>query len=146
MKKILVILLAVMLTMIRTAAPALSESEEEKPMLRMKINDTPVEVDWEDNESVTALKELAVDGLTIRMSMYGGFEQVGAIGESLPSRDEQTSASSGDIVLYSDDQLVVFYGRNAWAYTRLGHIPDKTPEEMRELLGNGDVTITLSME
>ena len=146
MKKILVILLAVMLTMIRTAAPALSESEEEKPMLRMKINDTPVEVDWEDNESVAALKELAADGLTIRMSMYGGFEQVGAIGEYLPSRDEQTSASSGDIVLYSGDQLVVFYGRNAWAYTRLGHITDKTPEEMRELLGNGDVTIILSVE
>ena len=32
----------------------------------------------------------------------------------------------------------------AWAYTRLGKIVDKTPEEMEELLGNGDVTITLS--
>ena len=146
MKKILVILLAVMLTMIRTAAPALSESEEEKPMLRMKINDTPVEVDWEDNESVAALKELAADGLTIRMSMYGGFEQVGPIGRRLPSSDEQTSTSSGDIVLYSGDQLVVFYGSNSWAYTRMGHSTDQTPEQMRELLGNGDVTITLTMD
>jgi hypothetical protein len=39
---------------------------------------------------------------------------------------------------------VVFYGSNTWAYTRLGKIVDKTPEEMEELLGNGDVTITLS--
>ena len=44
-------------------------------------------------------------------------------------------------MLYSGDQLVVFYGSNAWAYTRLGHITDQTPEQMEALLGNGDVTI-----
>ena len=58
----------------------------------------------------------------------------------------QTSTSSGDIVLYSGNQLVVFYGSNSWAYTRLGHITDKTSDEMRMLLSNGDVTITLSVQ
>ena len=120
--------------------------EEEEPMMQMKINDTPVTVAWENNASVSALKELAADGLTIQMSMYGGFEQVGSIGQRLPSSDVQTSTSSGDIVLYSSNQLVVFYGSNSWAYTRLGHITDKTPEEMRTLLSNGDVTITLSVQ
>ena len=120
--------------------------EEEEPMMQMKINDTPVTVAWEDNESVSALKELAANDLTIQMSMYGGFEQVGSIGQRLPSSDVQTSTSSGDIVLYSSNQLVVFYGSNSWAYTRLGHITDKTPEEMRTLLSNGDVTITLSVQ
>ena len=48
----------------------------------------------------------------------------------------------GDIVLYSGNQIVVFYGSNSWAYTRLGHI-DMTQEELTELLGNGDVEITL---
>jgi len=125
----------------------LDESEEEEAsMLQMKINDTPVTVAWENNESVAALKELAANGLTIQMSMYGGFEQVGSIGQRLPSSDVQTSTSSGDIVLYSGNQLVVFYGSNSWAYTRLGHITDKTPEEMRTLLSNGDVTITLSVQ
>jgi len=123
----------------------LDESEEEEAsMMQMKINDTPVTVAWEDNESVAALKDLAMNGLTIQMSMYGGFEQVGSIGRRLPSSDVQTSTSSGDIVLYSGNQLVVFYGSNSWAYTRLGHITDKTPEEMQALLSNGDVTITLS--
>jgi len=123
----------------------LDESEEEEAsMMKMKINDTPVTVAWEDNESVAALKDLAMNGLTIQMSMYGGFEQVGSIGRHLPSSDVQTSTSSGDIVLYSSNQLVVFYGSNSWAYTRLGHITDKTPEEMQALLSNGDVTITLS--
>ena len=123
----------------------LDESEEESVM-KMMINDTPVTVAWEDNDSVAALKELAKSGLTIQMSMYGGFEQVASIGQRLPSHDVQTSTSSGDIVLYSSNQMVVFYGSNSWAYTRLGHITDKTPEEMRELLSNGNVTIALTAE
>ena len=113
-------------------------------MMEMMVGDMPVTVDWEENESVEALKELASEDLNIEMSMYGGFEQVGSIGQSLPRNDTQTTTTSGDIVLYSGDQLVVFYGSNTWAYTRLGKIVDKTPEEMEELLGNGDVTITLS--
>ena len=113
-------------------------------MIRMTIGGTPVEVAWEDNESVAALRELAANGLSIQMSMYGGFEQVGPVGQRLPSHDVQTNTSSGDIVLYSSSQMVVFYGSNSWAYTRLGRITDKTPEEMRSLLGNGDVTVTLT--
>ena len=125
----------------------LDESEEEEaPMMQMKIDDTPVTVAWEDNGSVSALRELAANGLTIQTSMYGGFEQVGFIGQRLPSQDAQTTTSSGDIVLYSSNQLVVFYGSNSWAYTRLGRITDKTPEEMKAILGNGDVTITLTVE
>ena len=93
-----------------------------------------------------ALKELAQNGLTIQMSMYGGFEQVGSIGQRLPSHDVQTNTSSGDIVLYSSSQLVVFYGSNSWAYTRLGRITDQSSEGMRELLSRGDVTITISVE
>ena len=128
-------------------------TEEQKNMvkvtyvLHMKIGDTPVSVDWEDNAAVDALAELASRGwYDIQLSMYGGFEQVGAIGEALPAEDEQTTTDPGDIVLYSGDQIVVFYGNNSWAYTRLGHITDKTEDEMAELLGNGDVKISLMTE
>ena len=114
--------------------------------MRMKISETNVEVAWEDNESVEALKELARDGLQIQMSMYGGFEQVGSIGKSLPREDYQTTTQAGDIVLYSGNQLVIFYGSNAWAYTRLGRIVDKTASELIELLGSGDVAVTLMLE
>ena len=120
------------------------ETKEAQSQMKMKIGETTVEVAWENNESVEALKELAQDGLTIQMSMFGGFEQVGSIGRRLPSRDTETVTASGDIVLYSSSQMVVFYGSNSWAYTRLGRITDKTPEEMRSLLGNGDITITLT--
>ncbi len=124
--------------------PGTSTRPAPENMMKMMIGDTPVTVEWEDNESVEALKELAAEGLTLKMSMYGGFEQVGPIGQDIPRNDTQTTTASGDIVLYSGDQLVVFYGSNSWSYTRLGKIVDKTSEEMRELLGNGDVTITLS--
>ena len=42
--------------------------------------------------------------------MYGGFEQVGPIGQKIPGEDEQTVTDSGDIVLRSGNQIVVFYG------------------------------------
>ena len=101
----------------------------------MRINDTAVSVDWEENESVAALRELVKSGpLVIEMSPYGGFEQVGPIGRSLPRNDVQTVTGPGDIVLYSGDRIVVFYGSNSWAYTRLGHITDKTQPELAQLL------------
>ena len=126
-------------------AEKMNAREGGEPM-QMMIGETPVTVAWEDNVSVEALKTLAAEGLTIDMSMYGGFEQVGSIGQSLPRDDQQTTTTCGDIVLYSGNQLVVFYGSNSWAYTRLGHISDQTPEQMKALLGNGGVTITLSMK
>ena len=114
--------------------------------MQMFINGQPVNVEWDNNNSVQALKQLAAGNkLTIQMSMYGGFEQVGSIGTSLPREDVQTTTKAGDIVLYSGNQIVVFYGSNSWAYTRLGHITDKTADELTELLGNGNVTLTLSM-
>ena len=122
------------------------EMEVRETAMTMTIGDTKVNVDWEANSSVDALKELVSSGpLSIDMSMYGGFEQVGSIGHSLPREDKQTTTASGDIVLYSGNQLVVFYGSNSWAYTRLGHISDKTDAEIEALLSKGDVTITLSI-
>ena len=127
-----------------TQPPQVEEAAPEM-VLEMKIGDTPVAVTWEDNEAVAALKEYCRDQiLTIPMSMYGGFEQVGSIGTSLPQNDVQTTTQSGDIMLYSGDQIVVFYGSNSWAYTRLGHITDKSQDELTALLSNGDISISLS--
>ena len=127
-----------------TEYESVTEQENEIIMV-MTINDTKVDVTWENNASVKELEELAADGLMIPMSMYGGFEQVGPIGKSITRDDKQTTTSAGDIVLYSGNQLVVFYGSNSWAYTRIGKI-NLTEKELTNLLSNGDVNITLSME
>lgn len=121
--------------------------ESEEMNILMKIGDEAVTVAWEDNEAARALTELLGEQtLSIQMSMYGGFEQVGSLGTSLPREDEQTTTQAGDIVLYSGSQIVVFYGSNSWAYTRLGRITDKSAEELAELLGSGDVTVTLELQ
>lgn len=120
--------------------------EEEKEMV-LRIGDTKVDVTWLDNESVAALKEKAEEGpLTVKMTMYGGFEQVGALGFTLPSDDTAMDTVAGDIVLYTGNMLVIFYGTNSWNYTGLGHVENKTVQDMEELLANGDVVLTLTME
>ena len=113
--------------------------------LILSVGDKRLSVEWEDNESVDALKGLAGSGMTIDMAMYGGFEQVGSIGTSLPRNDSQTTTSPGDIVLYSGNQIVIFYGSNSWAYTRLGRITGLDEKELEDTFGNGDVTIGLSV-
>ena len=120
-------------------------TEDNNAEMKMVINDTPVTVEWEDNESVDALKEAVKhEPLTIQMSMYGGFEQVGSLGMTLPRNDTRITTDPGDVILYSGNQMVVFYGSNTWAYTRLGHVSDKTTEELTQLLSNDNVTITLT--
>ena len=122
-------------------------AENKAGALRLFIDGTEVAVEWEDSESVAALAGLAADGpLAIQMSMYGGFEQVGSLETTLPSDDAQTTTGAGDIVLYSGDHIVVFYGSNSWPYTRLGHITDCKDDELAELLGNGDVALTITAE
>ena len=121
------------------------ETTKEERVISMKIDGMIVPVIWEDNDSVKELKELSTNGLSISMSMYGGFEQVGPIGKNITSNDKQTTTSPGDIVLYSGNQLVVFYGSNSWSYTRLGKI-DLSKDEIEKLLSNGDVVIDLEIE
>lgn len=120
-------------------------SEMEADTMKMSIDGTDVIVEWEDNQAVADLQALVADApLTVDLSMYGGFEQVGPLGAYLTSNDAQTVTSAGDIVLYASNQIVVFYGSNSWAYTRLGHITSQSAEGMAELLGKGDVSITIT--
>ena len=138
----LIRILSLMLALLILAgcgSQVVTESVEETDMI-LEINGEAADVTWEDNEAVTALKEhLPID---ISMSMYGGFEQVGPVGFSVPADDKNLTTEPGDIVLYSGDQIVVFYGSNTWAYTKLGKI-NMPIKELERLLGNGDVSLTL---
>ena len=171
MKRVLIVLLAIMLitmtscgksenssTQPTTDEPSttittpqddktITEEKDETANLELtlKIHDIEVDVIWTDNDSVKALKNLAKDGLTINMSKYGGFEQVGSIGSTLPSSDTRITTNPGDIVLYSSNQIVLFYDSNTWSYTKLGHI-NLSKSELTDLLGDEDVVITLNLK
>ena len=114
--------------------------EVKETAMTLSIDGKEMPVTWEDNSSVNELKEICP--LKVNMSMYGGFEQVGSIGQSISRDDKQITTEFGDIVLYSGNQIVVFYGPNSWAYTKLGHI-DLSEEELTQLLGNGDVVLEI---
>lgn len=113
--------------------------------MKLYINEVEIPVTWEENPSVDALKEELKDGdIVVSMSMYGGNEQVGSLGKHYPSNDVRTTTNNGDIVLYNSNQIVVFYGSNSWAYTRLGKM-NLSAEKVIELLSNGDVSIRLAL-
>lgn len=120
-------------------------ADQQEGMLYAAIDNVPVTIQWEENDSVKALHELVKGSdITIDMSQYGGFEQVGSLGQSLPKNDVQTTTAPGDIVLYSGNQIVVFYGSNSWDYTRLGKISDKSETELKALLDKENVTMKIS--
>jgi hypothetical protein len=124
-----------------------AEEDSEMASITMRINNEEVMVTWENNESVKALAELASESpLVIDTSMYGGFEQVGSIGTTLPSSDVNTTTKPGDIVLYTGSNIVVFFGSNTWDYTKLGHIENRNAAELKDLLGGNNVKITFSAE
>ena len=170
MKRVLTVLLAIMLitmtscgksdnssTQPTTEEPSITittpsddnqttkEDETANMKITLKIDGIEVDVIWADNDSVKALKNLAKDGLTINMSKYGGFEQVGSIGSTLPSSDIRITTNPGDIFLYSSNQIVIFYDSNTWSYTKLGHI-NLSKSELTDLLGDEDVVITLNLK
>ncbi len=118
----------------------IDEEEAESMAMTLTIDGTSVPVTWEDNASVKELEGLCP--LTVNMSMYGGFERLGFFVQSIVRDDKQTTTEPGDIVLYSGNQIVVFYGSNSWAYTKLGHV-DLSEDELKQILGNGDVTLVL---
>ena len=122
-----------------------TEDDTMNKTLILKIDNTEVEVFWLDNDSVKALKQLAKDGLTIDLEMYGNMEQFGSLGSTLPSSDTNLTATAGDIMLYQSNKIVLFYGSNSWSYTKLGHI-NLSKSELTELLGDENVTITISLK
>lgn len=119
--------------------------EETAMKMQVQVGEQIFTATLEDNAATEALVEMMKAApVKLTMSDYSGFEKVGPLGASLPAEDRQTTTQAGDIVLYTGDQIVIFYGSNSWRYTRLGHIDDLTGWE--EALGNGDVTVRLSLK
>ena len=120
-----------------------SAIDDEKEYMKLYFNDTEIPVIWEDNQTVQELMEEAGKGdIVVQMSMYSDNEQVGSLEKSYTKNDEQITTHSGDIVLYSGDKIVAFYGSNSWAYTRLGKM--NLPEgDVTGLLSNGDITLKM---
>lgn len=118
----------------------------------MKINITiegkTLPVTLVDNEATrTLMAALQQSAITYEADDYGGFEKVGALGRSLPTSNQQITTAAGDVILYSGNQIVLFYGSNSWSYTRLGRIEYQSTDELKTFLkaGQGRISVTLSV-
>lgn len=122
------------------------ETVKEETEMKLQIGNTVLTAVLAENDSARALTELLRQGpLTIAMEDYGWMEKVGDLGTSLPRCDESITTSAGDLILYQGSSFVIYYAQNSWSLTRLGRIQDITADGLREILGNGDVTVTLSL-
>lgn len=79
------------------------------------------------------------------MHDYGSFEKVGSLGTSIVQNNEQITTSAGDLILYQGNKFVIYYGTNIWDLTRIGKINDITQIQLKQILGKGNVIITLSL-
>jgi len=114
-------------------------------IIKLKVNNHVLNVKLEDNSAAKSLMDRLKNGdITIHGEDYGNFEKVGELGFSLPRSDKYITTSAGDIVLYNGDEISVFYDSNSWSYTKLGKIQDTS--NLKKILGNGDVTLVLSLK
>lgn len=117
--------------------------------LNITIDGKTLPVILVENEATrTLVAALQESPITYEADDYGGFEKVGALGRSLPTSNQQITTEAGDFILYSGNQIVLFYGSNTWSYTRLGRIQYTTLDELKSFLkaGQGRISVTLSAE
>ena len=118
----------------------LDENIQKEENMKLSVDNQELDVVWENNASVEAIKKLCP--LSINMHQYGGFEQVGSIGQSIVSNDKRITTAPGDIVLYSSNQIVIFFGNNTWEYAKLGHI-NLSDSELNNLLNKENVSLLI---
>ena len=116
-------------------------------MIKIRVNNSILEVKLEDNEATKSLVEKLKDGdIFVNANEYGGFEKIGNLGFSLPRNDISMTTSAGDIVLYQGNQISLFYKSNSWSYTKLGKVQNLDSIDLRNILGSGDVTLEISLD
>ncbi|ADK83253.1 cyclophilin-like fold protein [Sediminispirochaeta smaragdinae] len=115
--------------------------------MRLQIGEKILTATLVENSSTQALKECLKAGpITIDMRDYANIEKVGGLGTSLPRNDRHITAQPGELILYQGNAFVIYYKPNSWNFTRLGRIDDLTQEELIDILGEGDVTVTLFLD
>lgn len=115
--------------------------------IMLTIGDETMTASLVDNAATRELVELLEKGpVAIEMSDYGGFEKVGTLPQSFTTSNSQITTEPGDIMLYQGNNMVIFYGSNSWSYTRLGKIDGTTASNLKQFLGNGSISLTISSD
>lgn len=126
--------------------PDTTQQDTRIDKMKLTIGDTVLTATLADNSSVDALvDELSKGPISVDMRDYGNMEKVGSLGRNYPRNDTSITTEAGDIILYQGSALVIYYAPNSWNFTRLGKIDNINAQELKRILGSGDVTVTLSL-
>lgn len=116
--------------------------------INITIGGTTQRVKLTDNVATQALVAKLKDGpVTVSLNTNGDFEIWGALGWSLPTANEYINAQPGDVLLYGGSNICIFYGSNAYSYTRLGKIDGLSAAALKAFLkgGQSNISVTLSL-
>ncbi len=115
--------------------------------LQITVGDNVLTASLAENSSAQAFAELLKKGsITVDMHDYGSFEKVGELPETLPRCDERITTEPGDIILYLGNNITIYYDVNTWDFTKLGHIDNITQDTLKNILGDGNVSVTFSLK
>jgi hypothetical protein len=123
------------------AAPAAAKKEESR--MWMTVGERRFAITLSDNPAAGAFAALLP--LTFDMSDLNGNEKHVELPKALPADASRPGTiRNGDLMLYGDDTLVVFYLTfdSPYSYTRLGRVDD--PAELAKVLGKSNVRLSFS--
>lgn len=144
----IVITVVIVLVVLWTFTPFsfIGVHEDEEYLVNITVGEYNLTATMNENTSSQAFKRMLEHGaVTVNMRDYEGMEKVGMLWRGLPVNNEQITAHPGDIILFMGSSLVVYYNQNSWDFTRMGHINDVTQEELKEILGSGNVSMTFEL-
>jgi hypothetical protein len=116
---------------------------EETMTIVITVGDSVFKAGIEDSDTGRAF--VAKLPLTLDMSELNGNEKY-CYGISLPRADKYfSSISAGDLMLYSGNCIVLFYGpAGGYSYTRIGKL--QSTEGLASALGRGSVSVKFEKE
>ena len=109
--------------------------------VKVIINNKEYKLNLENNETVKELVKMLP--LNINMSELNGNEKYYILDKSLPTNSyKPNKINAGDVMLYGDDCLVIFYKSfdTQYSYTKVGHI-DNLPD-----LGNKNIDVKIEID
>lgn len=128
---------------ILTNDAASASSITEKSRMWMTVGEQRFAITLADNAAARTFATLLP--LTLEMSDLNSNEKYASLPGALPSNAiKPGTIHAGDLMLYGNDTLVIFYStfESTYAYTRLGHVDENG--NLAQVLGRHAVRVTIS--
>lgn len=116
-------------------------------MIHILIHPYDLQVRMEDNAASKALiQRLQKGDIQLELKEYAHMEKFACLDQKYPCHDQKITTEPGDVMMSEGNLLVIYYASNTWKFTRLGKIVNVSESQLKEILGQGNVPATLSLD